>query len=252
MNVSERKLSNSHIIKNISHLNDDANIQKMTFTPSQMVSYDHFSREIVLTSSAQFAKTKNLSHKYINQEHDYNTKLDMDIYFNKKGAERIKKTDHDKIAKYYLSLRIKLEKEHNEHPVLDRDEKKQLFCKNIFNRYHMFRYTHNFIKTSQCDDQAMKKLSADYTHAFGRELAPDYKAYKKAQNFAVLTHKLLEQKQENYKIASFFSSLSKARLSYNQGIITLAKIAGLDNMRVYNLSGPGEEIARIINLISKK
>jgi ribosome-binding factor A len=166
------------------------------------------------------------------------SKLDIDLYFTESGVERIKKATQEDFAQAYLETSALLRDRLKLHPLISSDPKLKAACQNIYDRYHMYRYTHPFI-TPHINNKSLERLAKEYISICGRDLATDYKAIKKSKRFAHFAQKLLAKEQEHKKIANFFTSLGHSHHSYAQGIATLARVAGRENVLVHMLSASG-------------
>ena len=62
---------------------------------------------------------------------------------------------------------------------------------------------------------------------------------RKAVKFGELSQSLLAKEQDRYRIGKFFTSLGHSRISYTQGIATLTKVAGRENVLVHTLAASG-------------
>lgn len=166
--------------------------------------------------------------------------LDVDLYFTSQGVERIKSMSTEQIAQAYLETSAQLDDKLALHPLISGSEELKKSCQVIYDRYHMYRYTHPFIRRpNHVDGRKLLKLSRAYYTLCGRDLAGDYRALRKATKFGQLSQSLLEKEQNRNRIGKFFTSLGHSRISYTQGIATLAKVAGRENVLIHTLSASG-------------
>jgi len=168
------------------------------------------------------------------------SKLDVDLYFTSAGVERIKSMSPEEMAQAYLETSAQLDDKLALHPLIRGDEELKRACQNIFDRYHMYRYTHPFIKRPKhIAGQALLKLSKEYRALCTRDLIGDYRALRKAAKFAELSQSLLAKEHDRHRIGKFFTSLGHSRISYTQGIATLTKVAGRENVLIHTLAASG-------------
>ena len=107
------------------------------------------------------------------------SKLDVDLYFTSAGVERIKSAGPIEIARAYLETSAQLDDKLALHPLNGKDEELKRACQSIFDRYHMYRYTHPFIRRpNHLDGQVLLRLSKEYRALCRRDLVGDYRAKK--------------------------------------------------------------------------
>lgn len=172
------------------------------------------------------------------------SKLEVDLYFTSAGVEHMRAVSKADIALAYLSTSAELDDDVG-HPRLSSDSDMRAAGEEIFEAYRQYRSKHHVFRSPHkiYTNKNLNYLKNKYFKLCGRDLKSDYRAIIKAERFAELSRHLIVKEHDRHKIGKFFLTLGQSHLSYAQGIATLAKIAGRENVLVHSLSASGGGIA---------